>query len=111
MESYLDYVVKLNLTPHPEGGYYKEVYRSNENIDQNALPKRYAGDRNFGTSIYYLLPNGTFSSFHRLKSDEIWNFYLGSSLVIYLLTDEITPSVITLGNNIANGEQPQFTYT
>ncbi len=108
MESFFDYVVKLNLRPHPEGGYYKEVYRSDDIIKHHSLPERYDGDRDFGTSIYYLLPSGSFSSFHKLKSDEIWHFYLGSPLDIYILTDTTEPKIITLGDNISDGNYFQF---
>ncbi len=109
MESYIDYVMKLNLIPHPEGGFYKEVYRSDETVNKNSLPERYDGDRNFGTSIYYLLPKGCFSSFHKLKSDEIWHFYVGSPIYIYLLKPESYLQTVKLGNNISNNEVLQFT--
>jgi len=80
-----DLVQLLELQPHPEGGFYKEVYRSAESVSRSCLPERFTGDRNFCTSIYYLLSRGDFSAFHLIKSDEIWHYYLGSSLLIHML--------------------------
>jgi hypothetical protein len=79
------WIDKLELLPHPEGGYYKEVYRSEEKIFSLGLPSRYKTPRAFSTSIYYMLKEEQVSKFHRLKSDEIWHFYYGSSLTIHLI--------------------------
>jgi uncharacterized protein len=76
----------LSLMPHPEGGFYKEVYRSTEHMPTDLLPTRYDGPRVFSTSIYFLLRSQDRSVFHRLKSDEIWHFYAGSAATIYLLS-------------------------
>ena len=65
----------LGLQPHPEGGYFKEVYRSADIIEAKDLPDRYKGDRNFSTSIYFLLAENDKSHFHKIQSDEIWHFY------------------------------------
>jgi len=62
-------VEKFSLLPHPEGGFYKEMYRSDESIAKSALPSRFKGDRNFSTAIYFLLEQGNFSAFHRIQSD------------------------------------------
>jgi predicted cupin superfamily sugar epimerase len=72
---------------HPEGGFYKEVYRSAESY-QGKLPDRFAGDRSFATSIYFLLRSEDRSVFHRIKSDELWHFYAGSSLTLYILSEQ-----------------------
>ena len=77
-----DWIKKLELQPHPEGGYFKEVYRSDELASKEALPDSFGGDRNFSTAIYFLLEAHDFSAFHRIKSDEIWHFYSGTSLRI-----------------------------
>lgn len=79
------WIGQLNLTPHPEGGFYRETYRAREVIPPTALPTRYAAARSFGTAIYFLLRSGDRSVFHRLKSDEIWHFYEGSTICLYLL--------------------------
>jgi predicted cupin superfamily sugar epimerase len=73
------WIDQLALQKHPEGGWFKEVYRSEVKISAGALPKEIKGDRNICTSIYYLLSGDDYSAFHRIKSDEIWHFYAGSS--------------------------------
>ena len=83
------YIDKLKLIPHPEGGYYKEIYRSGEFISIKGLPKRYNSKRVFSTSIYFLLEGKQISRFHRLKSDEVWHFYDGNPVVLYILNNNI----------------------
>lgn len=75
------WIEKLNLAKHPEGGWFKEIYRSEDQVASHALPEGFQGDRNFCTSIYYLLEKEDFSALHRIKSDEIWHFYTGTSAV------------------------------
>jgi uncharacterized protein len=98
------YKIQLNLQPHPEGGYFKEVYRSNEILKKEFLPLRYDRDRNLATSIYFMLEGEQTSKFHRLKSDEQWHFYDGCPVNIYILNEQGELSPITLGKNIANDE-------
>ncbi len=81
------WIDKLTLTAHPEGGFFKETYRSDESIPDTALPARFGGTRNFSTAIYFLLRSQDRSMFHKIKSDELWHFHAGSSLNIYVLTD------------------------
>ncbi len=85
MKSIEYWINHLNLRPHPEGGFYKETYRSPEILLTTALPARFDGDRNFSTAIYFLLRSQNRSVFHRIKSDELWHFYQGSTLLIYVL--------------------------
>ena len=92
------------LIPHPEGGYYKESYRSNEEIHEECLPLRFAGERVFSTAIYYLLQGLDFSGFHRIHSDEVWHFYEGTALNIYVIDTSGNFELITLGQNISYGE-------
>ncbi len=99
-----DFVAQYQLLPHPEGGYYKETYRSNVAIDKQALPKGFGGTRNSSTAIYFLLEEGNFSAFHRIKSDECWHFYSGQTLLIYVLESSGNFYTIKLGNDTANGE-------
>lgn len=103
-----DYIDRFQMLPHPEGGYYKETYRSGELIDENALPARFSGKRNFSTAIYFLMEQGNFSAFHRIKSDECWHFYAGQTLLIYILNEDGKLDVVKLGNNLENGEVFQF---
>lgn len=79
------WINKLNLQAHPEGGYFKEVYRSEEDLEHNALPDRYESARSFGTSIYFMLTSSSVSNFHRLSSDEIWHFHYGGRAKIHFI--------------------------
>ncbi len=101
-------VQQFNMLPHPEGGYYKETYRSAEIINKDALPNRFDGNRYFSTAIYFLLEQGNFSAFHKIKSDECWHFYAGQSLLVYVLNPNGTLDIIRVGNNIAAGETFQY---
>ena len=102
-------VAHYQMLPHPEGGYYKETYRSAERIPKDGLPNRFEGDRHFGTAIYFLLDQGNFSAFHRIKSDETWHFYAGQALEIFVLQDNGKMQIIQLGNQIQAGETFQAT--
>ncbi len=101
------YIEKFQLKPHPEGGYYKEIYRAGDMILPDHLPKRYKSSRNFSTSIYFLLEGNQVSNFHKLKSDEQWHFYDGSSIVIYVIDEGGNLNKILLGKNIEKGESLQ----
>ena len=103
------YIEHLKLEKHPEGGYFSEVYRSDEIIKNEALPERYTGNRVFSTSIYFLLKNDQVSSFHRIKSDEIWHLYEGGSLTIYVIDENGNLNKNILGRDIEKGETFQFT--
>src|SRR4051794_37061347 len=102
------YIDHLNLLPHPEGGFFKEMYRATEGIDPDALPKRFKGARSFSTAIYYLLRQGDFSAFHRIQSDECWHFYAGQTLLIHMIDADGEYSCIKLGANLEAGETFQF---
>jgi predicted cupin superfamily sugar epimerase len=78
------WVRTLKLKGHPEGGYFRETYRAEMEIDA----PRFEGRRSAGTAIYYLLESGQFSAFHRIKSDEIWHFYAGSPLAVHVIDRE-----------------------
>lgn len=98
------WVEKLKMQSHPEGGFFAETYRSDELIDKNSLPKRFSGDRNFSTGIYFLLESHHFSAFHRIQSDEMWHFYAGDALNVYYIDNEGNMQLIKLGNNPEKGE-------
>lgn len=104
MKKQIDYwVEKLELLPHPEGGFYKETYRSElqGNFDG------FDGSRNVVTGIYFLLTQGNFSAFHKIKSDEMWHFYAGDALEIYWLSPQGELRVINLGLSMEKGQVPQ----
>lgn len=93
------WIRRLDLKPHPEGGSYREVYRSDEIIARAALPSRFPGDRPFATSIYFLLAAGQVSRMHRLKSDEIWHLYEGGPAVLHILDPEWGYRRLVLGRD------------
>lgn len=100
-----NYINKLQLVKHPEGGYYREIYRAGEMFYLDLPPKNFK--RNYSTSIYFLLEGKQISKFHRLKSDELWHFYDGSSLVIYIIDKEGDLEIMKLGRDINHGEEFQ----
>ncbi|MXV16591.1 cupin domain-containing protein [Hufsiella ginkgonis] len=75
------WIEALQLLPHPEGGFYKEVFRSPGEVLRTgeSIP------RQAFTSIYYLLEGADYSGFHRIASDEIWYFHKGDPLVIHII--------------------------
>ncbi|KQS32662.1 cupin domain-containing protein [Dyadobacter sp. Leaf189] len=105
MKSLEYWVEKYQLQPHPEGGFYAETYRAKDVISSEALPPRFGGERAASTGIYFLLDAHHFSAFHRIKSDEMWHFYAGDALEIFVI-DPITGKlqIIRLGSDPENGE-------
>jgi predicted cupin superfamily sugar epimerase len=93
----------LGLSPHPEGGFYRETWRSPLALGE--LPQ---GTRPASTAIYFLLPAGTFSALHRVSFDEAWHHYDGDPVELHLIDEEGTYSFAVLGKDIAAGERPQF---
>lgn len=109
---------RLGLEPHPEeGGFFRETYRAAECTPAVALPSRYGKGRgetakdgtarNHGTAIYYLLTPDTYSHLHRLKSDEIFHFYLGGPVRMLQLAPEGGSRTLTIGPDIMAGHEPQ----
>ncbi|HEY3989674.1 MAG TPA: cupin domain-containing protein [Acidobacteriaceae bacterium] len=103
MDEAQHWIDRLHLQPHPEGGYYRETYRAPLILPHSALPG-YAGDRAASTAIYFLLAGHQFSALHRLRSDEVWHFYAGSSLIVHVITREGEYQQILLGSNAASNE-------
>ncbi|MCY4524571.1 MAG: cupin domain-containing protein [Halobacteriovoraceae bacterium] len=94
-------VDKLQMEKHPEGGYYKETYRARGKFSTPS------GERNYSTAIYYLLPAGSKSNLHRIKSDEIWHFYLGDPMTLAQIYKDGNLKLHTLGSNLEKGEKLQ----
>ena len=98
------WIEKLQLEPHPEGGYFRQTYRSDLVIAREALPDRFAGSRAASTAIYFLLEDENFSAFHRLQADEMWHFYAGSPLLVHVIDRSGKYSSIRLGGDPDAGE-------
>jgi len=96
-------IEKLNLKPHPEGGWFGETYRSIEKVGEKEK------SRNLSTAIYFLLEKGQFSALHKIKSDEIWHFYKGYPLEIFWIDPSGKWNTQLLGNDLLKNELPQFT--
>jgi predicted cupin superfamily sugar epimerase len=86
-------VKKLGLEKHPEGGYFKQTYRSDATVNLAGFD----GPRNISTAIYYMLAGNEFSAFHRLRSDEVWHHYAGGALILYTISAEGKLSKIKIG--------------
>lgn len=99
------YIDKLQLQPHPEGGWYAETYRSDLNLDFRELQMQ--GPRNLSTAIYFLIPEGSFSAFHRIKSDELWHHYDGGNLTIVVIRVDGELDILKLGKDVDKGYLPQ----
>jgi predicted cupin superfamily sugar epimerase len=108
MSSIEKLIEHYNLQPHPEGGWYKQTYKSPETIAAAALPKRFPRHRVFSTAIYFLLEKGNFSAFHKIKSDECWHFYAGDPLIIYMIDKDGKLESVMLGNDFESGQMFQF---
>jgi uncharacterized protein len=99
----------LSLVEHPEGGYYRETYRSSELIDCDCLPERYHRSRAMATAIYFLLTSAEPSKLHRLASDEIWHFHSGQPLMLSMIDEQGGLEQVRLGPDASSGEQFQCT--
>lgn len=107
MKSAQYWIDQLGLARHPEGGYFASAYRSDEWLAAEALPSRYDGRRQMGSSIYFLVTTEHFSAFHRLRTDEIWHFYTGSCLTLHLLHPDGSYEKKPLGPAFEAGERFQ----
>jgi uncharacterized protein len=91
-------IARLELKPHPEGGYYRETFRD---------ARADAQGRARSTAIYYLLARGDRSHWHRIDAVEIWHYYSGAALTLKIANDGCAPHTITLGPDVAAGHRPQ----
>jgi len=90
-------IAKLDLLPHPEGGYYRETFRDIAD----------ASGRSASTAILYLLKQGEVSHWHRIDAVEIWHWYAGAPLELMLSADGRESHAFTLGNHLGSGHWPQ----
>jgi predicted cupin superfamily sugar epimerase len=96
-------IQELALIPHPEGGFYRQTHKSEQ---QTSVPWS-EKPRSLSTSIYFLLPKGHVSHLHRIKGEETWHFYKGGRIAVVMLRDDGVEEII-LGNDISQGDKPQF---
>jgi uncharacterized protein len=106
MEKAEFWIKNLQLIPHPEGGYYRETYRSEDSYSFTAATP-FNGLRYYATAIYYLLKGRERSKLHRIHSDEIWFFHAGDPLTVYFFPENGEPSSFTLGTEPHKGEVMQ----
>jgi uncharacterized protein len=102
------WIQKLKLEPHPEGGYFRQTYRSAITIAREALLAEFSGSRAASTAIYFLLEGKNFSAFHRLRSDEVWHFYAGSPLRVHVIEPDGTYHCIRMGNDPQAEQEFQY---
>ena len=98
-----DWIRALGLVPHPEGGHYRETYRAAATV----TPPGFEGPRALSTAIYFLLQAGEVSALHRLRSDEVWHFHTGATLLVIELTLAGALTEHRLGLEVERGEQLQ----
>ncbi|MFN2262270.1 MAG: cupin domain-containing protein [Psychroflexus sp.] len=101
-------IEQLNLESHPEGGYFKETYRSQLQAENTSLPSYFEGSRHFSTCIYFMLTSDSFSAFHRVQQDEIWHFYIGQTIHLHMISEKGVYSKVKIGNRLDQDEIPQF---
>ncbi len=93
-------IENFKLEAHPEGGYFYENYRSSGKVNISNFWKGAKGFRSYSTGIYFLLDKNQFSAFHRIKQDEMWHFYAGSTLLLHMINEEGNYKLVKIGNNI-----------
>ncbi len=103
----LRWIEALGLAPHPEGGHFREVYRSADVIPAAGLPARYGAARCAATSIYFLLEGRERSHLHRLRSDEVWYHHAGGVLRIAVILPDGTRRDVRLGSALSSDARPQ----
>jgi uncharacterized protein len=100
-----DEVIKaLGLSPHPEGGFFRETFRAPASVAAPFAPVSRAAS----TAIYFLLRAGEFSAFHSVLSDEVWHHYLGATLELHTIDRAGRHQRVELGANLQHGECPQW---
>ncbi|HME36161.1 MAG TPA: cupin domain-containing protein [Candidatus Sulfotelmatobacter sp.] len=98
------WIEKLQLEAHPEGGYFRQTYKSDLLLAKEALPAGFTGPRAASTAIYFLLEGRNFSAFHRLRSDEVWHFYAGDALIVHVIEPDGKYSSVLLGLDLDAGQ-------
>lgn len=103
-----EYIQLLGLQAHPEGGYFRETYRDQRSFSFANGEQGFEGKKNFSTAIFFLLEQGNFSAFHRIRSDEVWHFYAGDPLEVIEIDEKGILHKALLGNRPDRGETFQY---
>jgi len=103
-----DWVRQLDMQPHPEGGWYRETWRSELTLGESVLPPDYTGPRSAGTAILFVLMGGQQSAWHTVRSAELWLHHRGSPLLLDIGREKDSATTQLLGADITAGEHPQL---
>ncbi len=102
-----DWARLLDLVPHPEGGWFRQMWRSDLTINQSALPPDYTGPRSAGTAILLLMMPGQQSAWHTVRSTELWLHHRGSPLLLEVGVERHGATTHVLGSDILADQRPQ----
>jgi uncharacterized protein len=97
MQTADEIIALLGLKPHPEGGFYRETFRDSVTVDGRAA----------STAIYFLIPQGVVSRWHRVDAAEMWHWYAGSAMALSTQQAEGGVTTLRLGNDFGLGDRPQ----
>lgn len=92
-------IERFGLQPHPEGGFFRETFRGGDKVVREASPGE---TRSASTAIYYMLCDGAHSAWHRIRSDEVWHFYAGEPINVYVIDTAGQLLTHRLGNALTN---------
>lgn len=101
------WIDELELDAHPEGGFYRETYRTDLRIPKEHLPPRFDGARNVAALIYFLLRSAEASALHRIEQDEVWHFYAGAPVTLHEIRPDGTYVQQTLSREVERGHRLQ----
>jgi len=101
------WIERLRLREHPEGGFFRETYRSGLRVDRCCIGSGFDGSRSVSTAIYYLLRTGDVSVLHRIRADEVWHHYAGETLCLHVLDPSGSCRTLRLGKDVDDGDEPQ----
>ena len=103
-----EWVRRLELSPHPEGGWFRETWRSDLTLEGSQLPAHYGGPRSAGTAILFVLMPGQESAWHTVRSAELWLYHRGSPVELHFGPDRDGAVRTMLGPDIEAGQHPQL---
>lgn len=101
-------ITLLNLVPHPTCGLVKQTYLSNTILPKNALPPQFGSDRAAGSVLYFLVTPATEIQLHKIHSDQMYHFYFGTPLEVFLLYPDGRHEVKIMGHDLKAGMTPQL---